>query len=276
MTKLTCLAGTYNEAARLPSFLTHATRWADEVVIVDKASTDATAAIASAAGATVHHRPFTPQGHEDMRDRIHCATHDWVFLMTPGEVPTRELITRVRAALDAHGGTVDIITIPKKLYSFGIHDPASPWSIGQQPMLIHRQRAEISNQVHANFRLRPGRQALNIPYSETCHVYHPTHATAESFIRTHTDYILAELAGCPNPAELYERAMQMVKSQTFGGHKPALRGQQCAWIFYWMGCALAAWEKQQGHDIPAAYARHTRELLARDWGEDGGELRVES
>jgi len=288
--RLTCLIGTYNEAARLPAFLAHATQWADEIVIVDKGSTDGTAEIAlkwreaadqpglfsePARAADRPHVPvrfrtvpFTPQGHEDKLEQFSFCQTDWVFLMTPGEVPTRELIARVKEAIAQHGDTVDIITVPKKLYSFGIHNPASPWSIGQQPFVVNRKRAVISNHVHRNFSLRAGGQALAIPYSETCHVYHPTHATVPGFLRSHFDYIQAEAEGCANPDALLQEAQQQIISQRFGAGTPAekeLFGQSCAWKIYWLGCMLAAWEKKRGVNVPENYRAETILRIAAEW-----------
>lgn len=260
---VTCLVGTFNEATRLPSFLDHAMRWSDEVVVVDKGSTDGTQEIARARGAKVFVAEFTPQGHEDKVQQFSFCQTDWVFLMTPGEVPTRELIDKVREALELHGDEVDIITIPKKLYSFGIHNPASPWSIGQQPFLVNRKRAAISNHVHRNFTLKPGGKYHHIPYSEACHVYHPTHATVDGFLRSHLDYIRAELAGCENPEALMAEAAQQIKSHDFG-NLPELFGQSCAWKFYWLGCMLAAWEKKQGRNVPMEYAVETARRL-QEW-----------
>lgn len=274
--KLTCLIGTYNEAARLTSFLAHALRWADEVVIVDKGSTDDTRKIVEqhiqqGPGVTklfFFDTAFTPQGHEDKLEQFSFCTNDWVFLMTPGEVPTRELIEKVKAAIAEHGDTVDIITVPKKLYSFGIHNPASPWSIGQQPFVVNRKRAVISNHVHRNFTLRPGGKCFNIPYSETCHVYHPTHATVKGFLRSHFDYIMAEVDGCENPDALMAEAEQQIVGNTFtdrtGRMPPELFGQSCAWKLYWLGCMLAAWEKKQARTAPAIYQEETERRL-RDW-----------
>jgi (heptosyl)LPS beta-1,4-glucosyltransferase len=265
MHKLTCLIGTYNEAARLPSFLKHATKWADEIVIVDKSSTDNTRDLAKAAGALVYQVEFTPQGHEDKHEQFSFCTNDWVFLMTPGETPTRELIETVRSYLAQHGDTADIITIPKKLYSFGIHNPASPWSIGQQPFLLNRKRAIISNHVHQNFSIKPGGVMLHIPYSETCHVHHPTHATVTAFLRSHFDYIQAELDGMADPKQLLQYALACLNNNTFGNHQQELFGQECAWKLYWLGCCLAAWEKMAAGDVPAQYAADTKAMIEREW-----------
>lgn len=275
--RLTCLIGTYNEAARLPAFLSHALQWADEVVIVDKGSTDETRSIIAAQlyggpAATklfFFETKFTPQGHEDKLEQFNFCQTDWVFLMTPGEVPTRELIEKVKAAIAEHGEAVDIITVPKKLYSFGIHHPASPWSIGQQPFVVNRKRAVISNHVHRNFTLRPGGRVLHIPYSETCHVYHPTHATVKGFLRSHFDYIIAEADGATQPDQLIAEAQQQIVGNPFtdqtGQVPPELFGQACAWKLYWLGCMLAAWEKKQTRSAPTSYQEETAQRLAQDW-----------
>ena len=40
--KISFIVPSYNEAARITPVLEHATRWADEVVVMDKGSTDGT------------------------------------------------------------------------------------------------------------------------------------------------------------------------------------------------------------------------------------------
>ncbi len=257
---ITCLLSTYNEEARIGAFLKHALQWADEVFLCDKNSTDKTVLIASDAGARVEFVPFTPQGHEDTVFNVGRCAHDWVFLMTPGETPTRELIQRVKTAITMSGEKVDVFGIPKKLYSFGIHDPRSPWSIGCQPMLFHRRRATITNRVHAN--ITSGRFHA-IPYSETCHVLHPTHATVPDFLRSHVDYMLAECEG-QSPDELIKSALGNLNGYDFGKHAPELFGQEAAWKLYWLGCCLAAWSKKQGRDVPAEY-RALTETALKDW-----------
>jgi hypothetical protein len=264
MTPLTVSILTYNEAARIVPAVTCARQWADDVLVLDKSSTDNTRELADGLGARVVTIPFTRQGHEDTVGNTDFAANDWVFVMTPGEIPTRELVAKVREALAAHGEQVDIITIPKKLYSFGIHHPSSPWSVGQQPMLFHRRRAVLTNHVHRNFTVRDPRRMFHIPYSETCHVYHPTHATAESFLRSHFDYIMAESQGSRSPQELLTEALRQISAYDFNGHDPVLFGQEAAWKLYWLGCCLAAWEKKRGVNVPEVYRTETLRRL-EEW-----------
>lgn len=254
---ISVLLSTYNEEHRIEAFLKHALQWADEILLCDKGSTDATVTKARFMGARVESVPYSPQGHEDTVANIAKCKHDWVFLMTPGEVPTPELIRCIKAKLVMLGEQVDVFGIPKKLYSFGIHDPRSPWSIGCQPMLFHRKRATISNRVHGN--IQAGR-FHPIPYSETCYVLHPTHSTVSDFLRAHVDYIFAE-AESRKPDELIQFALENLNAYNFGNNARELFGHQCAWKMYWLGCCLAAWEKLRGADVPNEYSELTATAL---------------
>jgi len=264
---ISVLLSVYNESERLPAFLYHATQWADEVVVCrkqgDPPNISITPPIWDESKVKAVDIPFTPQGHEDTVWNVAQCSHDWVFLMTPGETPTAELIRNVKAQIAMNGDKLDVIGIPKKLYSFGIHNQASPWSIGCQPMLFHRQRAIIRNHVHQNVTCKPDR-FYAIPYSPTCHVLHPTHATVKGFLRSHSDYILAERAHA-DPDELIQRGLAMLNGQTFGNHNRELFGQECAWKLYWLGCCLAAFEKKRGRDVPTEYRAMTEELIAKEW-----------
>lgn len=257
--KVSILLGTYNEAARLPNFLDHASKWADEIVVCDKSSTDATVAIARAHGARVIIMPFSRGGWEDIVSMVQQPSHDWVFLMTPGEVPTRELIDIIKAE---PGDDCDLIYIPKKLYVFGIHDDRSPWGKQHQAVLANRTRAGIRNVVHKNFTVKPGGKAKGIAYSETCHVYHPTHATVAGMLRAHGDYALAA-AQSATPSDLLAEADRMIQACDFG-NAPELQMQRLAWVTYWLTNALAALEKQTGRDVPAEYAAETSRRLV-EW-----------
>lgn len=266
--KVTCLVNCYNEAARLPAFFRHAKQWADEILILDKSSPDGTKELAESLGGRVITQPFSPAGFERLADYIPLARNEWIFQLTPGEVPTRELVERVDEAITEHGDKVDIICVPKLLYSFGIFDPDSPWSWSSQPFVIHRDRAMISADVHANYKLRPGRQAIQVSPSATCHILHPTHATVASFLSSHFDYLKAEAARTDlTPEQLMEHGIKNLNAFDFGNHKKELFGIECAWKFYWLGVILTAWEKLQRRDVPAEYSALRERYLQREWPE---------
>ena len=94
------LVPTLNEAADLPGCLT-SVAFADQVCVVDSGSTDATAAIAEAAGAEVHRFEFqreSPSGWPKKRnwalDNLPLR-HRWVLLLDADERVTPELASEI-------------------------------------------------------------------------------------------------------------------------------------------------------------------------------------
>jgi glycosyltransferase involved in cell wall biosynthesis len=74
---------TYNEAEKLKA-APESVLWADEIVVIDSYSTDATAEIAAALGARVVQVPF--KGFGDLRNRaIEACRCDWVFSLDADE-----------------------------------------------------------------------------------------------------------------------------------------------------------------------------------------------
>jgi glycosyltransferase involved in cell wall biosynthesis len=84
---------TYNNADTLDRALREVS-WADELVVLDSGSTDATVAIARAHGARVAAHPFDDYGPQKQR-AIDMASHNWILNLDADEVlstGTREVI----------------------------------------------------------------------------------------------------------------------------------------------------------------------------------------
>jgi hypothetical protein len=257
--KITCSIRTYNESARIKIALGHAFKWADEVLVLDKHSTDGTADISAALGARVVMIPFTPQGHENYIENYQYGTHDWVWDFSPGDVPMRSVIESAKSVMS---DAVDVIGIRHKYFSFGLHNENSPWSWSIQPRLFHRGRAIIQNVVHQH--IVPTR-ARTLVCPGPGYVLHQTHATVPSFMRSHLDYMTAEMTS-GTPDEIIARALRNAESFTgqFNAH-PELLPHRLAWRIYWQGVALHAWQRKQSGDVPAEYAARAEELLRAEW-----------
>jgi hypothetical protein len=257
--KISAVILTYNEESRIRTALAHATKWADEVCVVDKGSTDRTREIAEEAGASIHVIPFSKQGHERQEDVHSAATNDWTWIFTPGEVPTRGVIEAARAIVS---DSVDCVIVPHKLFSFGEHSLASPWSISGQPRLLRRANVEFTGIAHNPIRAK---RMASITYSESCHVLHQTHATADTFIRVHADYALNEAAN-GTPEEAIKRAMgNFVGCDERFALDPSITSQMLGWKIYWLMVALHAAEKLRGRQIVDEYSRRAVEMLANEW-----------
>jgi len=256
--KISCVILTYNEAGRIGTALTHALKWAGEVVVVDKSSTDQTREIASEMGARVAVIPFSRQGHESIEEILSHTTHDWTWGFTPGEVPTKALIDAGKALIS---DDLDCIAIPLKYYSFGVHNTSSPWSISSQARLIHRKRVQFTGQAHNPVLAAADRTAF-IPYSEDCYALHQTHSGAGEFMRAHADYAPNEAAN-GDPQEAVQRAMQMVSAfnPAFKEHSELLP-QELGWKIYWLSVALHAWERDHPH-TKQQYAKRAEKALTK-------------
>ena len=90
MKKLTITIITLNEADRLGRVLEAVQGVADEIVVVDNASTDETVKIAKAGGATVFNNAFIGYGQQKRfaEDR---ASHDWILNLDADEIVTPQL-----------------------------------------------------------------------------------------------------------------------------------------------------------------------------------------
>lgn len=260
------ICATYNERDRIAQFLRHALLWADEVLIVDKSSTDGTPDIAQSLGATVISVPYSPAGAGDPAPVFAAAKHAWCFAMTAGEVPTRSLIETAGKVIASAPETLGMVYLPKRIYSFGIHHEHSPWGLSYQPFLVHRERVEIREDIHNNFRLRDGFHHVAIPF-ERGHILHPTHATVSAFLRSHFDYILEEVRVEKNPQTAINTALQTAQMAQQMFAIPDLRMQALAWNIYFSGVALAWMEKARNTDVPTQYSNLRNHILDLDWNE---------
>lgn len=101
---------TRDEAVRLPRTLA-ALDWADQIVVVDSGSTDATCEIARAAGAEVHHREWTGYGPQKAHAETLCR-HDWLLNVDADEVVTPELARSIAALFEAGPPTRGAYRVP--------------------------------------------------------------------------------------------------------------------------------------------------------------------
>jgi glycosyltransferase involved in cell wall biosynthesis len=96
--KLSAYIRTKNEARTIETAVKAALMAADEVVVVDSGSTDATATIAARAGARVVHQPWLGNGKQKRFAEAQCA-HDWLLDLDADEVLSPAIAAEIRAAL---------------------------------------------------------------------------------------------------------------------------------------------------------------------------------
>jgi glycosyltransferase involved in cell wall biosynthesis len=152
MQKISAYILAFNEAEKIKAAV-ETVLWADDIVVVDSNSTDATAAIATGIGARVIQVPF--KGFGDLRNRaIEACAHDWIFSLDADERCTpgvRDEILGLLASAPAH----DAYLVPRRNYIMGRWIRGSGWYPNfRQPQLFRKGSMRYTlDPVHEGYEL---------------------------------------------------------------------------------------------------------------------------
>ena len=265
---ITFSVGVYNEERRIRDVLLHASCWADEIVVIDKSSTDRTPEICREFNnVKLFKVPYSAKGNEHVTDFLNFYSNKWVFFGTASEIPTRNLIVQARQILDETRGELDLIYVPRKIFSFGIYSPESPWPVIYYPFFVNTERAIISDKIHENFKAHSPTNTRAIPYAEDCCVYHFTHPTAKVYLNDMTQYFEAETFGNLDIEKKYRECFQYLDrfKKEYRDTNNELFGLYCAWQIYWLGTALFSWEKHRNVNVPEFYLKMRNQVLQHEW-----------
>ena len=111
MTPLSVFVTTLDNARTLGACLA-SVAWADEIVVLDSGSRDATLEIARRHGARIAHQPFLGYGAQK-RTALALTTHRWVLLLDADEMLSPEAQDEIRALLAA-GPEAAGYTVPRR------------------------------------------------------------------------------------------------------------------------------------------------------------------
>jgi glycosyltransferase involved in cell wall biosynthesis len=115
---LSVVVMTKNEAAVIGRCLGSVADWAEDMVVLDSGSTDATRQIAASLGARVFEQPWL--GFSAQRNRaVALARHDWVLCLDADEVVDARLAEAVRAAILAGPDPRDGFALDRRDEFFG-------------------------------------------------------------------------------------------------------------------------------------------------------------
>ncbi|HYL61945.1 MAG TPA: glycosyltransferase family 2 protein [Candidatus Methylomirabilis sp.] len=159
MNRISACIVTLNEEHNLPRALASLTGVADEVVVVDSGSTDATAAIARQHGAAFFERPWTNYS-EQKNFSASCATHEWILSLDADE----ELSSVLQSSLlhwKKHEPEFRVYEMARKTWYLGAWIRHSGWYPDFQRRLYRRDSAQFSGIIHEALRFQgpPGRLA---------------------------------------------------------------------------------------------------------------------
>jgi glycosyltransferase involved in cell wall biosynthesis len=156
MQKISAYIIAFNEAEKIKAAV-ESMLWADEVVVVDSNSKDATAEIAAGLGARVVQVPF--QGFGDLRNRaIEACQFGWIFSLDSDERCTREVRDEVLELL-AGQPPYSAYLVPRRNYMMGRWIRGSGWYPNfRQPQLFRKGSMRYTPlPVHEGYEILDGK-----------------------------------------------------------------------------------------------------------------------
>src|SRR3984957_15531515 len=157
--KLSAFVITYNRAELLETCL-RAVSFADELIVVDKSSTDRSAEVASRYADRVEVVPWSPTVEETRAFALSLCHHEWVLCLDDDEILSPETGPYLRKNLGAWNA--DIVAIPLRHYILGVHDERAYYWPEVHHRLFRKGTVEFIPTVHGGVALQSDR-IVNIP-----------------------------------------------------------------------------------------------------------------
>ncbi|MFZ5518314.1 MAG: glycosyltransferase family 2 protein [Candidatus Zhuqueibacterota bacterium] len=170
MKKLSVIVITRNEEKNIRDCL-ESVRWADEIIVVDARSSDATAELCKEFTERIFVRDW-PGFAAQKQFALDQAKFDWVLSIDADERATPALQRDIRTVLSDENEAPDGYYIPRLSYFLGKKIMHSGWYPGYQLRLFRRDRTKVSaSRVHEGF-LVDGR--VGYLQNDLLHFTHPS------------------------------------------------------------------------------------------------------
>src|SRR5437763_10099496 len=152
MEKISAYILAFNEAEKIADVVS-TVAWADEILVIDSGSTDATAQIAENLGARVVQIAFPGFGELRNRALEHCR-HEWIFSLDADERCTRQVRDEILAILSGPSPH-DAYLVPRRNYMMGRWIKGSGWYPNyRQPQFFRKNAMRYDDGlVHEGYRL---------------------------------------------------------------------------------------------------------------------------
>jgi len=265
---ISTISPVYNEEARIETMLRCAT-WCDEIIVLDKNSTDKTREIASRYADKVLILPkqeFDPIELQILLDNVNS---EWVILLTASDVIHPQLAIEIRNLIKQRDFPYDVIHVPYRRYVLGLETKYSPWYSERHPAVFRKSVARIQKDVHGALTFDTKRY-YEMPVSTNAYMYHLTHATIDSMMERHLRYCRAE-GKLYSPDQSLLSAIKPVVSSAVRilfRHKSYLMGWDgvalaMAYVTYWMLRFVYIWELRRSKALQTY--QDIRESILQEW-----------
>ena len=253
--KISAFVIAYNRASILGTCL-RALRFADELIVIDKSSTDGSRCIAEAYADDVLTVPWTPTVEETRTLALSLCRHEWILFMDDDECLSADAGHRIRTELDAPTG--EIYELPLRHYILGRHDERAYYWPEHHVRLFRRGAVNFSRTVHAGI-VRLSARVARFEASDGVCIHHLSHADAAGWIEKTNRYtsrpdrvgIKAGPEGFTAFAhQRIDHWMACTRDDTPNGYPAAVAVLRAV---YDIVDAVKAWEAESGHTGTALF-----------------------
>lgn len=190
--KITAIIYVYNEEKRIENSLKNFL-WCDELIVIDRNSTDKTRDIASIYTKnifTINNIEYKPSDNEIWLQKI---TTPWVIGFTASDIIHPGLAYIIKNLIQDENFDFDILKIPFKRFVLGLETKRSPWySEYNSKMVFKHSVARINyNEVHGAIEL-VSNKVYEINSNIGFHMYHLTHVNVDIMMERNLNYCKAE------------------------------------------------------------------------------------
>ena len=182
--KLSAFVITHNRSSLLESCL-RAVSFADELIVIDKSSTDGSAAVASRYADRVEVVPWTPTVEETRAFALSLCRHEFVLHLDDDEILSSPTAAYVRRLLGDTG--TDIYAVPYRHYILGRHDEQAYYWPDTRHCLFRQGAVAFTPTVHNGVVLKSNRISAIPVTSDVC-IHHLSHPDVASFIERTNRY----------------------------------------------------------------------------------------
>lgn len=239
----------YNEEKRIGPCL-RTMSWADNIIIFDKCSTDATKKIASKYGKVIS-VPFSEGSENIVENLSKQESSEWCFFPTASSLMHPRIAEEIIKLTTQKYFDFDVIGIPYAMHSFGICHRRSPFFAERKYTLIRRSALTLSKKLHQEISFE-SKKIYQMPIPrEPFRLYHCTHENVDSYLAQLIRYTRYEVGFDNNVsnrralAELLRHTLAvLLKKKTFLlGHDGIALSLN--YIIYFAVKYLRTWEKNR-------------------------------
>jgi glycosyltransferase involved in cell wall biosynthesis len=246
----------YNRAAILGTCL-RALWFADEVIVVDKSSTDGAAIIARRHADRLVRVPWTPTVEETRALALDLCRFEWVLFLDDDECLSPEAVRFIRQEVRAP--RADIYSLPLRHSILGVHDERAYYWPERHIRLFRRGAVTFGTTVHAGIRTH-STNIMDVPGDDGTCIHHLSHPDVAGWIERTNRYTSRADTGDDDLTGFAHRRIDHWMDRT---HDAAGNGYPAAALLralYDIADRLKIWEEERGLDGLAAFQAQCAKL----------------